>query len=304
MPASHRINPTPKALHRWTAESPGRIDPWQSGRNAEKGGSLRYVASLISALAIIGSFAGSAIAQTNPPPAPAQTNPPPAAGEASPPPSAWQTTAPNVEIFLGGGGSFMRGNTWDETIPVSICTPSTTVVCPAVSGPYTTANMTDSFSTAASAAAAARLRFTRHDAIDATYLFSFNHLTLYAKATNPTTGQPIVESGTSFTRLQLVSLNYVRYFMIRRRIQPFATAGMGESRFKGPLSATAPAEGLIGGGDRVQFTWNAGGGADILLRHHLVIRVDVRDYMVGQPLPIRGNAQGIMPMAGLAYRFF
>ncbi len=273
---------------------------------------MRYVASLISALSFIGLLAGSSLAQTNSPPSTAQTSAPPAAtqtntppsvAKTNPPPSVAQTSVPSVEVFLEGGGSFMRGNTWYETIPVQICIPTETMSCPAVSEPYTTANMSSSFSTAASAGAGARLRFTRHDAIDASYLFSFNHLFLRAKATNPTTGQPIAESGSSFTRLQLVSFNYVHYFFIRSRIQPYLTAGMGESHFKGPLSATAPSEGLIEGGDRFQFTWNAGAGADILLRHHLVLRFDVRDYMVGQPLPIRGSALSIMPVAGVVYRF-
>lgn len=261
----------------------------------QEGGSLRYLGSFISAITIIGLIVEPALAQTNAPPASGQTNAPS---------TGWQTNTPTVEVSLEGGGSFMRGNTWTETIPVSICTPSTTVVCPAVSGPYTTANMSSSFSNSASAGVTARIRFTRHDAIDGTYLLTLNHLSLNARATNPTTGAPIVESGTSFTRLQLVSINYARYFMVRRRLQPFATAGMGTSRFKGPLSATAPAEDLISGGDRVQLTYNFGGGADFLLRHHLILRFEVRDYMIGQPLPIRGNAQGIMPTAGLVYRFF
>jgi opacity protein-like surface antigen len=264
---------------------------------------LRHVASLGSALIFTTFLSVSALAQTGPAPAAGQASPPPAPAQKNPPAPSGQVTTPNIEVFLEGGGSFMRSGAWTETIPVSICVPSTTMSCPAVSGPYTIANMTSSFSTAASLAGGARLRFSRHDAIDASYLFSFNHLTVHAAATNPTTKQPLVESGTSFTRLQLVSFNYARYFLVHSRVQPFVTAGMGSSHFKGPLSATAPTEGLIGGGDKFQFAWNFGGGADILLRHHLVLRLDVRDYVIGQPLPIRGSAQGIMPMAGLVYRF-
>ncbi len=254
----------------------GASPPWQSAPS-KKGGSLRYVASLISAIAFIALFAGSALAQTSLPVA--------------------------VELFAEGGGSFMTSGAWQQTVPLAICTPTQTVVCPAVAGPYATANMTSSFSKTGRFALGARTRFTRHDAIEASFSYSFNHLFLRASGVNPTTGQPFTESGSSFNRLQLVTFNYVRYFLIRSRLQPFATAGLGSDHFKGPLSASAPAEGLIGGGDHFQLVWNFGGGADLRLRRHLALQFDMRDYMVSQPLPIRGTAQSITPSLGLVYRF-
>ncbi len=238
---------------------------------------MRYVASLISALSFTALFTGPAFAQTSLPIA--------------------------VELFAEGGGSFMTSGAWQETVPLAICTPSETVVCPAVAGPYATANMTSSFSKTGRFALGARTRFTKHDAIEASFSYSFNHLFLRASGVNSTTGQPFTESGSSFNRLQLVSFNYVRYFLIRSRVQPFATAGMGSDHFKGPLNSTAVSEGLIGGGDRFQFAWNAGGGADIRLRTHLALQFDIRDYMIGQPLPIRGTVQSITPSVGLIYRF-
>jgi opacity protein-like surface antigen len=255
---------------------------------------LRYVASIISAFSFVGLFAGLALGQTNPPPAPAQANPSPGVSQVSP---------PLVDLFVEGASPFVTSGAWYETIPVAICTPSSTVVCPAISGPYATANMTSSFTKSWGIGLGARLRFTRHDALDLSYSVSFNHLSLHASATNPTTGKPLVESGTSFDRLYLASINYARYFLVSRRVQPYATAGLGTSHFSGSLGATAVDEGLIGGSDRYQFAWNFGGGTDVILRHHLVLRFDVRDYHVGQPLPIRGTVQDITPSAGVVYRF-
>lgn len=175
-------------------------------------------------------------------------------------------------------------------------------VCTVI-GPPENATLASSFSKAGRVVIGGRLRFTRHDAIEASYSFSPNHLTLEGTETSPMTGlvQPV--SGSSFNRVNLLSFNYFRYVSIRTRIQPFATAGAGLNRFSGPTDAYAVTVGLIDASNGFQFAWNFGGGADIVLRRHLAVRFELRDYLTGQPRPITGTSQNTVPSAGLVYRF-
>jgi hypothetical protein len=139
--------------------------------------------------------------------------------------------------------------------------------------------------------------------LEASYAFSPNHLRLQGTATVPTTGLSEQLSGYAYNRTDLLSLNYVRYLWTRSPLQPFATGGIGLSRFGGPVSATAVEQGLIGANNGFQFAWNFGGGTDIVLQRHFAIRLELRDYLAGQPSPITGTSHNIVPSAGIVYRF-
>jgi len=113
-----------------------------------------------------------------------------------------------------------------------------------------------------------------HDAVEASYSYSPNQ-------------------ASGYNRLNLVSFNYVRYLWLRSKVQPFATIGLGANRFSGPLNTSSGFD----------FVWNYGGGADIVLRRHLALRLELRDYVGGEPNGFIGTSHNIVPSAGIVFRF-
>jgi hypothetical protein len=153
----------------------------------------------------------------------------------------------------------------NSTLPVAcpaICGPSGCVTCPPLS-----------FSNAARLFTGARIR-TGHDAVEASFSYSPNQL------------------AQQYNRLEVISFNYVRYLWIRSKVQPFATVGLGTNRFSGPLAS-------LGG---FRFAWNYGGGADIVLRRRVALRLELRDYVGGQPRFFIGTSHNIVPSAGIVFR--
>jgi opacity protein-like surface antigen len=142
--------------------------------------------------------------------------------------------------------------------------------------------------------AGARLHFTRHDAIEASYSFSPNQFSLQ---------QGTQSLGSPYNRVNLVSFNYVRYLWLGTRVQPFATVGLGTNRFYGPGSAPAVLYGFVRVDNGWQFAWNYGGGADLVLQRHLALRLELRDYVTGQPSFILGTSHNIVPSVGIVFRF-
>jgi len=108
--------------------------------------------------------------------------------------------------------------------------------------------------------------------------------------------------GSAYNRVDLISFNYVRYLWIRTRVQPFATAGLGTNRFSGPSSAGLVVSGWVKADNGYQFAWNYGAGADIVLRRHFALRLELRDYVTGQPSSITGTSHNIVPSVGIVFR--
>jgi len=136
------------------------------------------------------------------------------------------------------------------------------------------------FSYGARLFAGARFRFTSHDAIEASYSYSPNSFSNF---------QP--------NRSDLVSFNYVRYLDISAPFQPFATAGVGADRFGG--SAASGLSSYKG----FRFAGNYGAGADIILTRHVALRLELRDYVGGQPSFATGTSHNIVPSAGVVFKF-
>jgi len=198
-----------------------------------------------------------------------------------------QDAPPRFEVFAEGGGSFLNNGAGQIFIAVPVCLPP--MICTPVSG-----SATSSFSKTGRLFAGARLRFTRHDAIEASYSFSPNHFSLQ---------EGTQALGSAYNRLNLVSFNYVRYLWVRTALNPFVTAGVGTNRFSGPASAAAVLSGLVGADNGWQFAWNYGGGADLVLERHLALRLELRDYVSGQPSFITGTSHNIVPSVGIVFRF-
>jgi hypothetical protein len=203
-----------------------------------------------------------------------------------------QDPPPRLEVFLEGGGSFLNGGSGSyqpiRPCPTSGCPPPVAV--------------TSSFSTTARPIIGARLRFTRHDALEASYSYSPNLFSLQPA------GQPV---SSGYNRVDLISFNYVRYLRVKTSFQPFVTGGLGVNRFSGPSNASAVLSGLVNADNGWQFAWNFGGGADLVLQRHFALRVELRDYITGQPKPtstsaitgFSGTSHNIVPSAGIVFRF-
>jgi opacity protein-like surface antigen len=161
--------------------------------------------------------------------------------------------------------------------------------------------LTNSFSKTARLFAGGRLRFTRHDALEASYSYSPNHFTLQPA------GQAAI---SSYNRVDLISFSYIRYLSAKTRVQPFVTAGLGINRFSGPSNASAVVDGYANADNGWQFAWNYGGGADLVLRRYAALRMELRDCVSGQPTVINGSghnitgtSHNIVPSVGIVFRF-
>jgi len=177
---------------------------------------------------------------------------------------AWTQGPPlSVEAFAEGGGSFIRNTGLPEICP-EVCTPSG---CPPCPGPFP-------FSNAGRLFTGGRLRAGR-ESVEVSYSYSPNPIQQY------------------FNRLTVFSFNYAHYLSMRSKVQPFATIGLGADRFSGPYSSS----------NSVRPVWNYGGGTDIVLLRRLALRLELRDYVGGQPNTFIGTSHGIVPSAGFVFRF-
>ena len=211
-----------------------------------------------------------------------------------------QDPPPRLEVFLDGGGSFLNGSSGQELVACPApCPPEGP--CPELACAPSSVAVTSSFSKTARLFAGGRIRFTRHDALEASYSYSPNHFSLQPA------GLPAL---SAYNRADLISFNYVRYLWAKTRVQPFVTGGLGANRFSGPSNASAVVSGHFNADNGWQFAWNLGCGADLVLQRHLALRLELRDYITGQPTVITGTghnitgtSHNIVPSAGIVFRF-
>jgi hypothetical protein len=215
--------------------------------------------------------------------------------------AAAQDRPPRLEVFAEGGGSLLNSGPAQAIETINACpecaTPINLISTEVIP-------LKSSISTTGRLFTGVRLRFTSHDAIEASYSFSPNRFVY-----SPEPG--IVQAG--YGRVSLFCVNYVRYLWARNRFQPFVTAGVGTNRFSGGLG-TSPIQ--VGGLPESfeysfsnpksygwQFAWNYGAGADLVLQRHFALRVQLRNYVSDQPTPLTGTSHNIVPSAGIVFRF-
>jgi opacity protein-like surface antigen len=176
-----------------------------------------------------------------------------------------QDAPPRLEVFAEGGGSFLSNGELG-----AYCNVDSLFGCSYYS---------HGFSYGARLFAGARFRFTSHDAIEASYSYSPNSFSF----------QP--------NRSDLISFNYVRYLDTHTPFQPFATAGVGADRFGGSTAST------LSSYNGFRFAGNYGAGADIILTRHVALRLELRDYVGGQPSFATGTSHDLVPSGGIVFRF-
>ena len=207
-----------------------------------------------------------------------------------------QDPPPSLEVFLEGGGSFLNGSSGQIVVVCPMAACPIGVVCSCPSGA-----LSNTFSKTARAFAGGRYRFTRHDALEASYSYSPNHFTMQPSG---------FSAGSAYNRVDLISFNYVRYLWVKSRVQPFVTTGLGVNRFSGPSNASAVIYGYVSADNGWQFAWNYGGGADLVFLRYLALRLELRDYVTGQPAAIQaygntitGTSHNVAPSVGIVFRF-
>lgn len=146
-----------------------------------------------------------------------------------------------------------------------------------------------------------RYYFSRADAFEASYSWSPGHLVerqqlaLEDSRFQIVTLDPMLE-----TDIHQVAFNYVRYLKAAGRVRPFVTGGFGFVHIPNNVSDFS---------QPTKFAANFGGGADFALGERLAVRIEYRDYIMGQPLIFdpdfspRGTAHYHGPSAGLVFRF-
>lgn len=133
----------------------------------------------------------------------------------------------------------------------------------------------------------ARLRLTRHDAVEASYSYSPN---VFDEA------YPLVYFND---RLSSHSINYVRYLSTYPHLQPFVTGGVGWENFQG---GGLNSSGALVSGDS-QFAWNWGVGIDVIPQRYFALRFEFRDYTTSLPVNHTSSLHNLVPSIGIVFRF-
>lgn len=190
------------------------------------------------------------------------------------------------ELFAEGGGSFwndqhLRGTTVTGVPPRSVPTRMTTHI-------------------GGSGRLFAGFRFwmNRREAIEVSYSYATADITATETCEEVSCSVPFVSS-PSVGRLNTFSVNYVRALRTRGRVRPFLTAGVGATYFY-----QAAANHIH---EPDPFTFNLGGGLDVRLARHWLLRAEYRDWLLESPRETGFGATGLahnqVPSLGLVYRF-
>jgi hypothetical protein len=187
---------------------------------------------------------------------------------------------PRFELVAETGVSFLTGGSG----------PSQSVTVRLSNGQDQNAVLTmrSSFSKAGRVLAGVRFRMTEKNALEFSWSYSPNRYELSAKVDPPVTA--LVPDQVTQS-LHHGALNYVRYLPSPGTVQPFLTGGIGLSRFVG-------LDGYVN-----RLSGNFGAGLDVPIRKRIALRLEFRDFVFGQPCPVRGVTHNLTPMAGLVFKF-
>jgi len=131
--------------------------------------------------------------------------------------------------------------------------------------------------------AGARLRLTRHDALEVSFSYS------------PDVFNEAYSLDYFNGRLDSHSFNYVRYLSVNSHLQPFATVGMGAASFFGDKMGVPSNESC--------FAWNYGVGVDLIPQRFFALRFELRDYSTTLPAYLSSGLHNVVPSIGIVFRF-
>ena len=171
---------------------------------------------------------------------------------AQPPRQRW-------EVFAEGGGSFWNNHYLDSSVLFG--TPLQTETLRRTTHVGASGRLFVGF----------RLWINTREALEASYSYATTDVSESRHCEEVNCG---VGWSTSAARLHLFSVNYVRELRARGRLRPFLTAGVGLVYFQrivGPIYDSDP------------FAVNLGGGVDVRLTRHWLLRGEYRDWLFEGP---------------------
>ena len=203
---------------------------------------------------------------------------------------AAQDVLHRVEIFAEGGVSMTNQVTLVEPVAITIPPPPSfpqVVVLTARGSLRTTSRLF----------AGVRLWLDGSQAIEASYSYSPSDLLVSGSAAAPPIGT-LPFTSTSPLRASFFAGNYVHTLPRVARLRPFLTAGAGVvwfySDFAGAISHDP-------------FAANLGGGFDLPVSHHWIVRAEYRDWIFEMPQARQQGPSGLthnsVASAGIAFRF-
>ena len=144
-----------------------------------------------------------------------------------------------------------------------------------------------------------RFWFNNHESLEASYSYAPSNIVATSSCEQTNCGTVIV---LSQARASFFSLNYAHSFRVRSRVRPFLTAGLGRINIncvgRNPCFEADP------------FTFNLGGGADVRLNRHWLVRVEYRDWLFEGirlndffQFGATGLTHNQVPSVGLVFRF-
>lgn len=141
----------------------------------------------------------------------------------------------------------------------------------------------------------ARLRLTKHDAVEGSYSYSPNVFSY-----TPFIFGEAYSLSYQNKRLSSHSFNYVRYLATNPHVQPFVTGGVGSEHFqgRGVYASSAFMTYSVS-----QFAWNYGAGIDLIPRRYFALRLECRDYITTFPFYRTITLHNIVPSVGIVFRF-
>jgi hypothetical protein len=186
---------------------------------------------------------------------------------------------PRFELATEAGGSFLT----------SAAGPSQSVSVQLANGQVQNIALTtrSSFSGAGRVLAGVRFRMTENNALEFSWSYSPNRYKLTATV-NPPVATIVADQRTQ--SLHQGALNYVRYVASVGKIRPFITGGIGLSWFVG-------VDGTVS-----RFAGNFGAGLDLPVSKHIALRMELRDFVSGQPCPVGGVTHNLAPTAGVVFK--
>lgn len=189
---------------------------------------------------------------------------------------------PQIEIFLEAGPSVLTGGAGPGP-PVGILFSNGSP------GQSQDSVINGTFSKTGRVMAGFRVFLTNNDALE----FTYSQGPTRYQIQQVTTGTPVIRFQPAQVTVWLheIPVNYVRYLGGTERLRPFVTTGLGYARFAGFFQ------------DINRLSWNLGAGADVRLQDRLALRLEIRDFIVGQPDPLHGVTHNLAPTVGLALRF-